>query len=62
MVRSICMAKRCNQLRKRTEYFPMYKIKYVCGWCNRELKLVAECPLEKLEKEKNNKNNKKQKP
>ena len=56
------MAKRCNQLRKRTEYFPMYKIKYVCGWCNRELKLVAECPLEKLEKEKNNKNNKKQKP
>lgn len=45
MVRSYCLAKRCLYLRRKTLFFPMYKIEYWCSKMNCELSRVRTCPL-----------------
>jgi hypothetical protein len=47
MVRSYCLAKRCMYLRRKTLFFPLYKIEYWCSKMNCELSKVLVCPLEK---------------
>lgn len=46
MVRSYCLAKKCPYLRKKTLFFPVYKIEYWCSKKNAKLATVPACPLD----------------
>lgn len=52
MVRSYCLAKRCPHLKKKTLFFPLYKVENWCMKKNCELFKVTACPLEKDKKNK----------
>ena len=46
MVRSLCLSKRCPHLKKKTSFFPYYKLDWFCMKLNRELSKIPVCPLE----------------
>lgn len=46
MLKTICQQKKCKWLRRKTVYFPMYKIEFYCDKKMSELGKVRECPLD----------------
>lgn len=52
MVRSYCLAKRCPYLKKKTLFFPLYKIENWCMKKNCKLSKVQFCPLESANQKK----------
>ena len=48
MNKNVCVSKGCPYLRKKTEYYPMYAVKYFCTrYGSVTVDKMNGCPLEK---------------